>query len=147
MRTKALAPEPVVLRPHEYARFKAVLNAARHPAFIGKLMFASAAAQGGALVYRMDGEDAAVSLSNVRSGILNVLSVDRKYQGRGFGQWIVGYLMPPAVRAIESAEGFFRRQGFVPVFRTQGHRHVVVVMVSERVRRFARTWKATRQKA
>lgn len=110
-------------------------------------MFALSARQGGVIVYQVDGRDAAVSLSNVRSGVLNVLSVDSRFQGRGIGQWIVAYLMPPAVRAIDSAEAFFERQGFTSVFRSQGHKHLVVVMVSERLRRFSRMWKATREHA
>jgi GNAT superfamily N-acetyltransferase len=78
---------------------------------------------------------------NVRTGILLVLSVDREYQGRGIGQWVVRFLMAPAVRAIESAVPFFVKLGYRSVYRTKGRRYWTAVMVSKKLERLARAMK------
>lgn len=110
-----LAPDVVVLRRAEYRRFKQVLNAARHPTFVGRDTFDNIAREGGAFVFCRDGEDIAVALVKTRHSVLTALSVAKGAQGSGVGTFAVDFLRPNWVRATAAAVAFFERLGYQAV--------------------------------
>lgn len=99
-------------RAHEYPAWKKILDAGRHPAFIGKSTMMRNANNGGALFYELDGAAVAVSLINPHYGILLALNVRPEHRGHGLGDAIVKFLVPNFVRAIESKVEWFERRGY-----------------------------------
>lgn len=103
------------LKSTEYRRFKHVLNAAKHPTFIGRQQVASAIRNGGGLVFTFEGEDVAVALVNPRLNVIVVLSVTASHQGHGMGSAVLKYLQANFARVVESAAAFFERNGYVKI--------------------------------
>jgi GNAT superfamily N-acetyltransferase len=99
-------------RAADYAPWKKILDAGRHPAFIGKDTMMSNATNGGALFYELDGFAVAVSLINPHYGILLALNVRPEHRSHGLGAAIVNFLVPNFVRAIESKVEWFERLGY-----------------------------------
>lgn len=102
-------------RSHEYPAWKKVLDAGRHPAFIGQNTFARNATNGGALFYELDRAAAAVSLINPHYGILLALNVRPEHRSHGLGAAIVRFLVPNFVRALESKVPWFEKLGYRPI--------------------------------
>ncbi len=101
-------------RPHEYARAKRLLNAGKHPTFIGRRQMERAALQGG-LIFAVTAEgDAAVALISTRRGVLQALNVHPAWRSHGLGTWFLAFLKPNFARVVEHAEPWFERQGYVP---------------------------------
>jgi N-acetylglutamate synthase-like GNAT family acetyltransferase len=99
-------------RESDYAAFKKLLDAGKHPAFIGKSTMMRNASQGGAIFYEFAGQRVAVSLVNPRLGILLALNVHPAHRGHGLGAAIVRFLIPNFVRAIEDKAPWFERLGY-----------------------------------
>ena len=99
-------------RAGEYPAFKKILDAGRHPAFIGKSTMMRNSNNGGALFYDLDGEAIAVSLINPHYGILLCLNVRKEHRGHGLGAAIVNFLMPNFVRALEDKVGWFEKLSY-----------------------------------
>lgn len=102
-------------RKEQYAEFKKMLDIGKHPAFIGKGMFARYSDNGGALFYEFQSKILAVSLVNPHHGILIALNIHPEHRGHGLGSAIVKFLMPNFVRALESRIEFFKRFGYISV--------------------------------
>jgi GNAT superfamily N-acetyltransferase len=102
-------------RPDEYDRAKILLNAGKHPTFVGREIIARCARNGGLLFFVVEDKDAAVAAINTRKNVLLVLNVHPKYRGRRLGQHIVEFIKPNFVRAVESAVPWFERLGYVSV--------------------------------
>lgn len=114
----------------EYARFKVVLNHARHPAFVGRTMFGVNARSGGAHVLVVDGVDVGVALVQTRRNVLTVLSVIRAAQGCGHGGVLLDYLMPNWIRATSDAVAYFLARGYSRLtFETIGRKLTTVLLV------------------
>jgi GNAT superfamily N-acetyltransferase len=145
-------PRVILGRETEYARAKGLLNAARHPTFIGRHTVTRAAKNGGMHFWQVDERDIAVSIVNAKISSLLVLSVLPSMRGQGVGRHIVGYLKPNFVRSLESAVPFFERLGYVG-FGTwkQGQRFRTRIMVREGLRglagRFAQLERETQEGA
>lgn len=92
--------------------FKKMLDAGRHPAFVGRSSFERNAANGGALFYLFGGEIAAVSLINPHFGILLALNVRPSHRSHGLGGAVVRFLVPNFVRALESKVPWFEKRGY-----------------------------------
>ncbi|MGH9525657.1 MAG: hypothetical protein ACRD2F_03205 [Terriglobales bacterium] len=120
--------------PGDYRRAKALLNAGRHPAFVGPGMVARAAAHGG-LLFAVAGSgarrrDAAVALVNPRNSTLLVLNVHPRRRGGGLGAAFLDYLRPNFARVLLSAVPWFQRRGYTPLGDPKpGRRFSTQVMV------------------
>lgn len=120
--------------PGDYRRAKALLNAGRHPAFVGPGMVARAAAHGG-LLFAVAGtgtrrQDAAVALVNPRNSTLLVLNVHPRRRGAGLGTAFLDYLRPNFARVLLSAVPWFQRRGHTPLGDPKpGRRFSTQVMV------------------
>ncbi len=99
-------------RAHEYPAWKKILDAGRHPAFIGKDTMMGNATNGGALFYELDGEAVAVSLINPHYGILLALNVRPEHRGHGLGDAILKYLVPNFARVVENKIEWFEKRGY-----------------------------------
>lgn len=99
-------------RQEEYSDFKRVLDAGRHPAFIGRSTFCRNANNGGALIYKLDGESVAVSLINPHFGILLALNVIPAHRSHGLGSSIMKFLIPNFARVIEIKVPWFESLGY-----------------------------------
>lgn len=103
----------------DYARFKRVLNRARHPTFIGRGQFQNNSNDGGAIVWVLMDEtsqrDVAASLVDVKRSCLIALSVAEP--GMGLGAKIMEYLRPNWARVISTKVEWFERRGFKCVGR------------------------------
>jgi GNAT superfamily N-acetyltransferase len=99
-------------RKEDYPEWKKLLDAGKHPAFIGRDSMQRNAENGGALLYDLDGRSVAASLVNPHLGILLALNVRKEHRGHGLGASIVNFLMPNFVRAIESKVEWFEGIGY-----------------------------------
>lgn len=101
------------LGPGDYDRAKKILNAAKHPGFVGRELFFRCATTGQVAVAVDDDSDAGVAM--VAKGKLLALSVDVKCQGRGIGQALMARTQPEWVSAIAERIGWFEKLGFQAV--------------------------------
>ena len=125
-------------RSDEYARAKAILNAGKHPTFIGKGLYKASVRNGGGTFFTINGRDAAVALVQPRTNCLLVLCVAPSFRAQGLGQAIVAYLAVNFARVIESAVPFFERCGFVSIGEMkQGKRWKTQIMVLGSLRELA----------
>jgi hypothetical protein len=99
--------EFVTLRPDEYDRAKKVLNAAKHPGFVGRELFYRCATTGQAVIAVLDTKDVGVAL--IAKGKLQALSVDVRCQGHGVGAQLVNHLQPQWVQAIAEKISWFEK--------------------------------------
>jgi len=97
---------------NEYDAFKKILNAGRHPTFIGREMYGRNCQNGGALFYDLDGKSIAVSLINPHFGILLVMNVRPEHRSHGLGNAILDFLMPNFIRAVEDKVDWFEKRGY-----------------------------------
>jgi GNAT superfamily N-acetyltransferase len=104
-------------RSHDYPAWKAVLNAGRHPAFIGQETMRRNANNGGALFYEVDGEAVAVSLINPHFGILLALNVLPSHRSHGLGAAILDFLIPNFARVVEHKVPWFEKRGYKRIGR------------------------------
>jgi GNAT superfamily N-acetyltransferase len=101
------------LQQGDYERCKRVLNAARHPGYVGREMFWRCATTGGATVAVLEGKDVGVSL--VAGKKLLVLSVIQSAQRCGIGRRLLAHARPAWVSAIQSRVPWFEARGYVCV--------------------------------
>ena len=98
----------------DYKRFKRVLNAARHPTFVGSNQFEQLSNDGGASVWVLVDDtsqrDVAASLVDVKRSCLIALSVAEP--GAGLGARVMEYLRPNWARVISTKVDWFERRGF-----------------------------------
>lgn len=128
----------VVCVAEDYDRLKRLLNAVRHPAFIGRSLIARCATNGGVLLFRQDGRDAAVVVVNARRNVLLVMCVHPDFRSRGFGSRVLAFVKPNWVRAVESAVPWFEARGYVGVGAwKQGRTLRTRIMVRENIQRLA----------
>lgn len=117
---------------------KNLLDAGRHPVFVGRSQVENWVKNGGLLFFVVDGRDAAVALVQPRYNCLMVLNVHPAFRGRGVGKAVVEYLQCNWVRAIEDKVPFFEKLGYVGVSNwKQGRRYRTRIMVKQSVRRLA----------
>lgn len=107
--------EVLIGRPDEYERAKRLLNAGRHPAFIGRSLVRKCATNGGLFFFQKEGCDCAVAAMQTRRSVLLVLNVHPSYRGQKIGEFVVNYLRPNFARVVESAVPWFERQGYVGI--------------------------------
>lgn len=120
----------VIGRVTEYARAKRLLNIGKHPTFIGRDMLYRSALNGGLFFFQKDGKDVAVAMINPRLNILTVMNVLPEMRAKGLGKFIVNFLKPNWVRAIDSAKEFFEKNGYVSIGEPkQGRRFLTQIMV------------------
>ena len=103
------------LKSTEYQRLKNVLNAGRHPTFIGRMQMQQTARNGGVVVFSYQGQDVAAALVNPRLNVLTVLCVAPAHRNHGLGAAILTYLQANFARVLESAIEYFVRQGYVAI--------------------------------
>lgn len=99
-------------RTSEYKAAKDLLNAGRHPSFIGRETVAKAASNGGLLFAQHGGQDVAVAIINPRVSTLLVLNVHPAHRSHGLGSAFLGFVRPNFARVLESA---VERQGYVAI--------------------------------
>jgi len=99
-----------LLGPDDYDRAKKVLNAAKHPGFVGRELFYRCATTGRACIAVVEEADLGVAL--IAKDKLQALSVSLKAQGRGVGSALMAHLKPRWVSAIEEKVGWFERLGY-----------------------------------
>ena len=99
-------------RADEYPMWKKILNAGRHPVFIGKDIMMRNSKNGGALFYALDGEVVAVSLINPHYGILLALNVLPEHRSHGLGAAILNFLLPNFARVVEHKIEWFEKRGY-----------------------------------
>lgn len=102
-------------RTDEYKAAKGLLNAGRHPSFIGRETVAKAATNGGLFFAQHDGQDVAVAIINPRVSTLLVLNVHPAHRSHGLGAAFLGFVRPNFARVLESAVPWFERQGYTPI--------------------------------
>lgn len=122
--------------PSAYRRAKALLNAGRHPGYVGPQMTARAAIHGGLLFAVATGgarsQDAAVAVVNPRNSTLLVFNVRPRFRGEGVGAWFLEYLRPNFARVVESAVPWFQRRGYIPLGAAkQGRKLSTQIMVRQ----------------
>lgn len=100
-------------RTIDYDRAKRLLDAGRHPAFIGRSSVSRWADQGGLLFFVHNGSDVAVAMISPRTNTLMVLNVHPAHRSHGLGAKIIDYVMPNFARVIESAVPWFEHQGYI----------------------------------
>jgi len=105
----------VLGRVDEYERAKDVLNAGRHPTFVGRDMVSRNARNGGLLFFCWHGKDVAVALLDPKVSNLLVLNVHPMHRGHGLGRAAVRFVAPNFVRALESRVAFFESLGYCAV--------------------------------
>ena len=136
VRTSARTPEKTVslevCQTQDYRRVKKILNAARHPTFLGRATISSCALNGGVNVYMLDGEDVAVSVVNPRLNTLLALSVVKNRQGVGIGEWVLRYVQTNFARVIAERVPYFEKRGYVTIGKpTRGKKLITRTMVKE----------------
>lgn len=125
-------------REGEYRRAKAILNAGKHPTFIGLETYHSSARNGGVSYFLIDGKDAAVAIVSPRTNCLLVLNVLPAYRRMGLGAAIIAYLQVSFARVLEDAVPFFERNGFVSIgAMKQGKKYKTQIMVASGLRELA----------
>lgn len=102
-------------RAEDYGTFKKILDAGKHPAFIGRGSFERNSQNGGALLYCVQGKAVAVSMINPHYGILLALNVHPDHRSHGLGAAIVSFLMPNFARVVEKRVEWFEKQGYVKI--------------------------------
>lgn len=102
-------------REEDYARAKKVLDAGKHPTFVGRDTIGRNARNGGLLMFAYAGEDVGVAVLNARMNSLIVMNVRPSHRGHGLGSAILTYCCPTWVRALESAAPWFRARGYVDI--------------------------------
>lgn len=131
--TRCRCAEEFQVRParaEEYSRIKAILNAGKHPAFIGRQMVLDKTRNGGAMLFTLDGLDVAAAVVNPRLNVLLVLNVLPSHRGHGLGRALVDYLQCNFARVVQSAVPFFERCGYVTIGKAKkGNRLYTQVMV------------------
>lgn len=101
-------------------------------------MVARNALNGGLWFATTGRSDAAVALVDPKYSTLLVLNVRPQLRGMRIGEYLVRYLVPNYVRALESAEGFFVRLGYVRVGEPMmGRRLTTVILVRDDLLRLA----------
>lgn len=123
-----------IAAPSAYPRAKSLLNAGRHPVFIGPNMVARSARQGGLLfaVVRRGhhSHDAAVALLNVRTSTLLVLNIHPHFRGVGLGSSFLEFLRPNFARVLATTVPWFQQRHYSPLGEPQmGRRLLTQVMV------------------
>lgn len=98
-----------------YERAKRLLNAGKHPTFVGRDMVGRNAKNGGLLIFRVSGEDLGVMVVNARQNVLLVMTVHPAHRGHGLGAAMLEYCKPSWVRALESAAPWFVKRGYTPI--------------------------------
>jgi hypothetical protein len=103
----------VPLGPDDYERGKKILNAARHPGFVGRELMFRCATRGRVVAAVLDGVDVGIVCVDQKQ-TLQTLSVIAAAQGRGVGGALVLHVRPFAawVKAIEAKVPFFERLGY-----------------------------------
>lgn len=94
----------------DYDRAKRILNAARHPGYVGREMFQRAVTTGNATVAMIDGVDLGIAI--IAKGKLCALSVILKAQGRGIGAALLARTRPRFITAIMDKVRWFEKQGY-----------------------------------
>lgn len=102
-------------RTTEYKAAKSLLNAGRHPSFIGRDTVTKAASNGGLFFAQHDGKDVAVAIVNPRVSTLLVLNVHPAHRSHGLGGAFLGFVRPNFARVLESAVPWFERQGYIAI--------------------------------
>lgn len=102
-------------RQNEYKAAKALLNAGRHPAFVGRDTVVKAAGNGGLLFAQHHGRDVAVAVVNARRSVLLVLNVHPSHRSHGLGAAFLAFMRPNFARVVEDAVPWFERQGYVAI--------------------------------
>ncbi len=117
-------------RSSEYRRFKAVLDAGKHPTFIGRQTVERHAINGGLLFFQIDGKDVAGALVNPRFNNLMVLNVVPEHRSHHLGSAIVRYLNCNFARVIQNKITFFKRLGYTSIGKMKkGRRFKTQIMV------------------
>jgi GNAT superfamily N-acetyltransferase len=117
-------------RSHEYSRAKAILNAGKHPTFIGKNLYLTASRNGGVLFFNVGGRDAAVAIIQPATNCLLVLCVHPNFRSNGLGRAALEYCHVSFARVVDFAVPFFEHCGFVAIGEPkQGKRFKTQVMV------------------
>ena len=96
----------------EYRAFKNIMDAGRHPTFIGPEMFRTNARNGGAVFMEYEGKIIAAALVNPRKSSLVVLNVHPEHRKHGAGRFMVDYLACNFARVIDQAIPFFEKCGY-----------------------------------
>jgi GNAT superfamily N-acetyltransferase len=124
--------EPQLGRQAEYKRAKDLLNAGRHPTFIGRQMLSRCAEQGGLTFAVKDGRDIGVAMIGTRTSTLLVMCVHPEFRSLGVGGEFLSFLRPNFARVLESAVPWFTRQGYKAIGQMkQGRTLRTQVMVRE----------------
>lgn len=97
----------------DYDRAKRVLNAARHPGFVGRELYHRCATTGICCLAVRDGIDLGVAL--VTKDKLQALSVARVGQGGGVGSALMAEVKPRWVSSILERVAFFERLGYTKI--------------------------------
>lgn len=100
----------VSLGTDDYDRAKRVLNAARHPGFVGRELFFRCATRGTCTIAVMGGSDVGVAL--VSNDKLQAMSVIRAAQGGGVGGALLAHVKPRWVNAIIERVPWFEKRGY-----------------------------------
>lgn len=125
-------------RPNEYRRFKRLLDAGRHPTYVGQDTVRRSAVQGGLLFARRENQDIAVALVNPRLSILTVLNVHPAHRSHGLGSALLSFVRPNFARVIEGRVGWFEAQGYQSLGPPKpGRRYSTQVMVRSELRELA----------
>jgi len=103
------------LKGNQYERAKRLLDAGKHPTFIGRNLVARCAMNGGAFIFSAEGADVAVAIVNPRNNCLLVLNVHPHHRSHGLGAAVLEYLQCNFARVLETAVPFFQRRGYVSV--------------------------------
>jgi len=99
-----------VLGPGEYERAKKILNAAKHPGFVGREAFFRCATTGAVTVAQIDDQDVAIAM--VAKNMLKALSVVTRAQGSGVGKSILAHTNPRFASVIGDKQSWFEKLGY-----------------------------------
>jgi len=102
-------------RQGEYKAAKSLLNAGRHPAFIGRDVLVRNARNGGLFFAQHDGVDIAVALVNPRVSTLLVLNVHPDHRSHGLGRAFLEFVRPNFARVVENAVPWFEKNGYIAI--------------------------------
>jgi len=117
-------------RREDYRRGKKLLNASRHPVFVGRRQAFECADQGGMLFATYEGEDVGLCYIRPKTSTLWVISIMPGHQGHGLGAAVLNYTAPNFARVIEDVVPWFEARGYTAIGRWhQGRRYRTKVMV------------------
>lgn len=105
---------PQLGRAADYSRVRRLLDAGRHPSFIGPAKVEEVANRGGLHLAVVGQSDAALALINARASLI-ALCVHPDFRGHGLGGEFLAYLSPNWARVIEGTVPWFAARGFTPV--------------------------------